>query len=119
MGERFSVLSGILIFLEEGTVFSVLVPICVCLGVGIGYSRHLIYFCVELLNIFQNISLVILQIGEHAVQLFFFSLKLFLFLLGLRQTAAEALAQEKAALDKLESRKKKEIDIYNENVLFF
>ena len=37
VGERFSVLSGILIFLEEGTVFSVLVPICVCLGVGIGY----------------------------------------------------------------------------------
>lgn len=37
VGERFSVLSGILIFLDEGTVFSVLVPICVCLGVGIGY----------------------------------------------------------------------------------
>lgn len=32
------------------------------------------------------------------------------------ETAAEALAQEKAALDKLENRKKKEIDIYNANI---
>lgn len=37
IGDKFSVLSGILVFLDAGTVFSVLVPICVCLGVGIGY----------------------------------------------------------------------------------
>lgn len=37
IGDRFSILSGILVFLDVRTVFSVLVPVCVCMGVGIGY----------------------------------------------------------------------------------
>lgn len=37
IGDRFRILSGILVFLDVRTVFSVLVPVCVCMGVGIGY----------------------------------------------------------------------------------
>lgn len=37
VGEKFSVLSGILVFLDSDEVFSVLMPICILMGVGIGY----------------------------------------------------------------------------------
>lgn len=37
VGQKFSVLSGILVFLDADTVFSFLVPVCALLGIGIGY----------------------------------------------------------------------------------
>lgn len=37
IGDKFSALSNILVFLDAGTEFRVLVPVCVCVGVGIGF----------------------------------------------------------------------------------
>lgn len=37
IGDKFSALSNILVFLDAGAVFKVLIPVCICVGVGIGY----------------------------------------------------------------------------------